>query len=86
MTTNAPQISSPYADFKATSQPPSRTEVGLSRFETIMDLLEYGHSQVLTQKQLVMIKDTVIDNLVRIESESLPAKVGNSDQYDDFPF
>ncbi len=86
MTTQAPQISSPYADFKATPQPPSRTEVGLSRFETIMDLLEHGHSQVLTQKQLIRIKDTVIDNLIRIENESLPAKVGDSGQYDDLPF
>lgn len=85
MTTQAPQISSPYADFKATPQPPSRTEVGRSRFEKIMDLLEHGHSQVLTQKQLIRIKDTVIDNLIRIENESLPARVG-SDQYDDLPF
>ena len=86
MTTQAPQISSPYADFKATPQPPSRTEVGLSCFEKIMDLLEHGHSQVLTQKQLIRIKDTVIDNLIRIENESLPAKVGDSGQYDDLPF
>jgi len=86
MTTQAPQISSPYADFKATPQPPSRTEVGLSRFETIMELLEHGHSQVLTQRQLIMIKRTVDDNLIRIESESLPAKVGDPSHYDELPF
>ena len=85
MTTNAPQISSPYADFKATPQPPSRSEVGLSYFEKIMNLLEHGHSQVLTQRQLIMIKKTVDDNLIRIESESLPAKVGES-HYDELPF
>ena len=77
MTTQAPQISSPYADFKATPQPPSRSEVGLSYFEKIMDLLEHGHSQVLTQKQLIMIKKTVDDNLIRIESDALNAMVAD---------
>jgi len=51
-----------------------------------MELLEHGHSQVLTQRQLIMIKRTVDDNLIRIESESLPAKVGDASHYDELPF
>ena len=86
MTTRAQPVSSPYAVFKATPQPPSRSEVGLSHFEKIMDLLEHGHSQVLTQKQLIMIKKTVDDNLLRIESESLPAIVGDPSHYEELPF
>ena len=42
-----------------------------------MDLLEHGHSQVLTQKQLIMIKKTVEDNLIRIESDALNAMVAD---------
>ena len=42
-----------------------------------MDLLEHGHSQVLTQKQLIMIKKTVDDNLIRIESDALNAMVAD---------
>ena len=77
MTQSAQPGSSPYAVFKATPQPPSRTEVGLSYFERIMDLLEHGHSQVLTQKQLIMLKKTIDDNLTRIESNALEALVAD---------
>ena len=77
MTQSAQPVSSPYAVFKATPQPPSRTEVGLSYFEKIMDLLEHGHSQVLTQKQLITLKKTIDDNLTRIESNALDALVAD---------
>jgi len=77
MTQSAQSVSSPYAVFKATPQPPSRTEVGLSYFEKIMDLLEHGHSQVLTQKQLITLKKTIDDNLTRIENDALDAMVAD---------